>query len=637
MHFANSIKFLIILFFLLHYELLHAQNHHSFTYLTKANYATQRFTLDSLYNAIDEIPNEKSLSEFNELKKWAATQNNQELKLNIQLYEFKIAARKNKHILDSISVLKLVDFTNTKDIQKFKFLHTDALFVLACSYFNNKQYALAMRYHYKAHEQYASYNADEFPYLEDYYYEYGRLYYFFKDFKKAASIYKEAWKAIPLDKFNGGRATKMNTLALCYKNLHQYDSAIYYFSKAQKMAIENNEEVWEGILSGNVADIYASQNRYDEAIPLLIKNIEISKKYHQYGDLAQALAALAEIYLKNNNLPKAIENQKLAFDYYCLKKHKDFHIRARLFPKFAKVLAANNQINQSYLFLDSAITAIDSAQKETNLMMIAGVQEKIELEKQQAELYQKESEIANQKKFRNFLIALVVITLAFSIVVFKQRNKISKEQKRSDNLLLNILPVEIAEELKTKGASETRLMENVTVLFTDFKGFADISAKLSPKELVNDLHECFTSFDNIMHKHGLEKIKTIGDAYMAAGGLPTPNNTHPIDVVSAALEIKKFIDDTKQKKIKANQPFFEIRIGVHTGPVVAGIVGVKKFTYDIWGDTVNTASRMESSGEVGKVNISQTTYELVKHKFSCVYRGKIQAKGKGEIDMYFVE
>ncbi len=174
-------------------------------------------------------------------------------------------------------------------------------------------------------------------------------------------------------------------------------------------------------------------------------------------------------------------------------------------------------------------------------------------------------------------------------------------------------------------------------MFTDFKGFTQLSEKLTPKELVAEINECFSAFDHIMQKHGVEKIKTIGDAYMAAGGLPTPNKTHPIDVVKAALDIQKFMLELKEKKQAEGKLFFEIRIGVHTGPVVAGIVGVKKFAYDIWGDTVNTASRMESSGEVGKVNISGATYELVKNNYQCNHRGKITAKGKGEIDMYFVE
>lgn len=614
-----------------------AQQNNSYDYLVNANYAMQRFALDSIINKLGDKSKEQQVQSFNQLKNWAAKQNDEQLKLNFILYEFRIMLRTNDNKLDSLSELKLLEIINSKNAEKLKYVHTDAMFLLATSYFYKKQYALAMRYHYSAHEMYSKYKVNDFPHLEDYYYEYGRIFYFFKDFKKAASIYKEAWKAVPPNMFQSGKATRMNTLALCYRSMKQYDSAIYYFSKAQQMAIENNEEVWEGILSGNVADVYSTQKRYDEAVPLLMKNIEISKKYHQYGDLAHALASLAEIYLKTNNIQKAIEYQKQSLHFYNLKKDKDFHTKARLFPKFAKILAANNQINEAYLFLDTAIAAIDSAQKETNLMMIAGVQEKIELEKQQAELFQKETEIENQKKFRNVLIALFAITLTFSIIVYKQRNYINKERKRSDDLLLNILPAEIAEELKTHGTSETRLIENVTVLFTDFKGFADISEKLSPKDLVNDLHECFTNFDNIMHKYGLEKIKTIGDAYMAAGGLPTPNYTHAFDVVNAALEIKKFIDDAKINKMKNNQPYFEIRIGVHTGPVVAGIVGVKKFTYDIWGDTVNTASRMESSGEVGKVNISQTTYEIVKSKFKCVYRGKVKAKGKGEIDMYFVE
>ncbi len=223
--------------------------------------------------------------------------------------------------------------------------------------------------------------------------------------------------------------------------------------------------------------------------------------------------------------------------------------------------------------------------------------------------------------------------------VMMRTEELRAEKKRSEELLLNILPEEVAEELKTKGAADAKLIDLVTVLFTDFSGFTAMSERMTPQELVHDLNECFSAFDRICEQHGIEKIKTIGDAYMAAGGLPSPNGTHALDVVRAALRIRDLIAQGKAHKQAAGLPFFEIRIGVHTGPVVAGIVGVKKFQYDIWGDTVNTASRMESSGEVGQVNISGTTYALVKDETRLTFtpRGKVLAKGKGEMVMYFVD
>jgi class 3 adenylate cyclase len=221
--------------------------------------------------------------------------------------------------------------------------------------------------------------------------------------------------------------------------------------------------------------------------------------------------------------------------------------------------------------------------------------------------------------------------------VTERTAEVVAQKERSDELLLNILPAEVAEELKEKGSAEAKMINQVTVLFTDIKGFTNLSEKLSAQQLVSELNYCFSAFDNIMQAHGIEKIKTIGDSYMAAGGLPTPNKTHAVDVVKACREIQKFMGEYKKSKMSADKTYFEMRIGVNTGSVVAGIVGLKKFAYDIWGDTVNIASRMESNGEIGKINISQSTYDMVKDQFHCVHRGKITVKGKGELDMYFVE
>jgi|GEM_PF-1181005 len=214
---------------------------------------------------------------------------------------------------------------------------------------------------------------------------------------------------------------------------------------------------------------------------------------------------------------------------------------------------------------------------------------------------------------------------------------VEKERKKSDALLLNILPSEIAQELKDYGFAHPQRFEKATILFTDFKGFTQIVSTMPPEQVLDNLNYCFSAFDKIIRKYNLEKIKTIGDAYMCAGGLPVADETNPTRTVQAALEILQFINTWKAKKIKQGKQAWDIRIGIHTGTVVAGVVGDYKFAYDIWGDAVNVASRMESSGEAGKVNISGQTYEFVKEHFNCTYRGKIIAKNKGEVDMYFVE
>ncbi len=214
--------------------------------------------------------------------------------------------------------------------------------------------------------------------------------------------------------------------------------------------------------------------------------------------------------------------------------------------------------------------------------------------------------------------------------IILRNHMIEEEKKRSEALLLNILPEETAKELLLKGNAMSIKYELVTVMFVDFVGFTIIAGQLKAEDLVERIHHYFKSFDAIILKHGLEKIKTIGDSYMCAGGLPVANTTNPVDVVKAAIDIIEFVNSEESRH------YFEVRVGIHSGPVVAGVVGMHKFQYDIWGDAVNVASRVEENSLPGRINISGTTYELVKHQFSCEHRGKILAKNKGEMDMYFV-
>ncbi len=215
----------------------------------------------------------------------------------------------------------------------------------------------------------------------------------------------------------------------------------------------------------------------------------------------------------------------------------------------------------------------------------------------------------------------------------KRTRELEAEKIKTDELLHNIFPSDIVKELKAKGSVNPKHYDSVSILFTDFDNFTTFASGLSPDKLVKELNHIFTNFDFIIEKYGLEKLKTIGDSYMIAGGLPNVSHDHAFQTINAALEMQSVINNVNEK----GNFSCKMRVGIHSGPCVAGIVGIKKYTYDVWGDTVNIAKRLESHCEPGLVNISKETYELVKEKFECDYRGCIEAKGKGEIDMYFVK
>jgi adenylate cyclase len=240
------------------------------------------------------------------------------------------------------------------------------------------------------------------------------------------------------------------------------------------------------------------------------------------------------------------------------------------------------------------------------------------------------------ERMADVVVSLLFVQVFTGVLVMILAKNLNQERKKADALLLNILPESIARELQKNDRVQPHDYDCASVLFTDFVGFTSIAESLAPQDLITELDACFRRFDEIARRHHLEKIKTIGDAYMAAGGIPEANHTHAVDCVLAALEITRFMARMREERMAAARPYWQLRLGIHSGRLVAGVIGCEKFAYDVWGDTVNTASRLESSGVAGRVNISRATYERVKDFFECEYRGRVAAKNKGEIDMYFV-
>jgi class 3 adenylate cyclase/TPR repeat protein len=510
----------------------------------------------------------------------------------------------------------------------------------------------------------------------------GAIYLIQADYTKAIEVYLKSLQLGEEVKDTLRVATALQNIGAVHDNKGDYELALEVYLKALPLFVSLNDNDGTGLTSINIGDIYAEQGDYDNALNYYLKAIEYltsSSYYHaalrsigevkielhdfkegiQYIDSAYTIALKAgdaiEVTLGLNAIADAHYrqgNRQEAILFFEKAKSKALEISSFNQPLktategLVELYSSQNNYNKAFenqLILQNVSDSIYNADsdRKANRMLF-----NFEIEKKQVEIallvkdqQVQKLEVEKQRGIKNGFVVGFLMVLLFAGTVLIQRNRIKKGKKESDELLLNILPEKIARELKSKGSSDAQFFDEVTVIFTDFKGFTAMSEQLSPKDLVRDLHECFSEFDRICEMLGIEKIKTIGDAYMAASGVPSQKNTNAQDIVNAALKMRDFVETGKNKKIESGLPYFEIRIGVHTGPVVAGIVGVKKFQYDIWGDTVNIASRMESSGEVGKVNISQSSFDLLKDnpEFSFQSRGKIKAKGKGEMEMYFVE
>ncbi|MBI1222648.1 MAG: tetratricopeptide repeat protein [Bacteroidetes bacterium] len=414
----------------------------------------------------------------------------------------------------------------------------------------------------------------------------GNLHYKQNQFQKALVYYQSSDSLSRIAGDDISRLQNMNNLALVFEELDEFEKAQSYYKEALEGYISYSMKSEEANIHYNFGTLLSKLGHYDSSLYHLNMSLDQYQEIHNLPGVARVLEALAEVYAVTENYTKAFQIQK-------------------------------RYTNLS----DSLINA-------EKIASISEMRTRYETEKKEQEIGFLQGQNDTRQRQRNFFIGGSILFFLFALILLIQRNRIQKERNKSDHLLLNILPKEVANELKSSGVSKARSYENVTVLFTDFVNFTSTSEKLSPTELVAEIDKNFIVFDEIIDKHGLEKIKTIGDAYMAVCGLPNTDLEHAIKTIRAAQEIAEY---------SKNSGSFQVRIGINSGDVVAGIVGKKKYAYDIWGDTVNTAARMEQNSEPGKINISASTYEEVKTVFSCTYRGKIEAKNKGEIDMYFVQ
>ncbi|WMI70212.1 adenylate/guanylate cyclase domain-containing protein [Mangrovimonas sp. YM274] len=425
------------------------------------------------------------------------------------------------------------------------------------------------------------------------------------------------------------------------------NDALSYTNKAGSIFKNLKDIRAMAYVDGNLGRAYAEKEKYELALEKIKSAIETLEKLEDYYPIPEFLIYMSDIYVKKGDIKKA-----LTYANKSLNLAKKYHLDDQLsetYLKLSNLYEAQGNFKDSHFNYKQHILYRDSIANLKNIQKMSALRTNYEVSKKEAEvnILQKEAEISQLKDRRQkaAIYATAAIIFLISLLAwglyrrYKFINKtkiiIENEKKRSDDLLKNILPEKTAEELKQHGKVKAQKIKNATVLFTDFVGFTKYSEHLPPQQLVESIDYYFSKFDEIISRYQLEKIKTVGDAYMCASGLHNHSQDHTNNMILAAMDIIHFVNHTKSSNTELSSNF-DIRIGINTGPVVAGVVGTKKFAYDIWGDTVNVASRMESCSLPGKINISHNTYKIVKNEFECEYRGKVEVKNRGIMKMYFV-
>jgi class 3 adenylate cyclase/tetratricopeptide (TPR) repeat protein len=516
----------------------------------------------------------------------------------------------------------------------------------------------------------------------------GAFYYHKGDEVKALKHHLRSLRIAESINHKPGIASALNNIGgVYYMKEATYDKALNYYLMALPLCEELGDQAKIGAINVNMGNIYMRRNENDKASqafnrslkayasnPVQIPNVYISlgglslknnnyrealksfqqalntaKQTNNQLNIARSLAGKASVYAQMGEYKTAISSYKEAESI--VKSLNAMLELEGLYKEMAVAYGKTGDYARAYQYQELLSRVKDTLYNIETDKKLANIQFDFELEKKQNEinLLTKDKSIQELelKKQQTFNTGMVIVLGLIVVLVFilyrsyriktKSNVLLDKKNMEIERLIRNILPAEIASELRSTGKATPRNYEQVSVMFADFRGFTTMAEKLTPQELVTELGNCFMAFDDIIEKYGLEKIKTIGDAYMCAGGIPVPSTNHVLNMVKASLEMQDFVRRNNQKRIEAGLPPWEIRIGINVGPVVAGVVGKKKYAYDIWGSTVNIASRMESNGMPGQVNISSAMYELIKDRYACVYRGKIQAKNVGEIDMYLID